>query len=65
MSEPNSLQTACQQRVVEVARNSKVICCPTPDQALWNAHPRVYLPIAEQGGSVVCPYCGTEYRYAS
>ncbi|MGB0133780.1 zinc-finger domain-containing protein, partial [Dokdonella sp.] len=28
---------------------------------LWNSHPKVFLPIEEQGGSAKCPYCGAEY----
>jgi len=28
--------------------------------SLWNAHPRVYLPI-EDTGFAKCPYCGAEY----
>lgn len=28
--------------------------------ALWNSHPRVYLPI-EKTGRAKCPYCGAEY----
>jgi uncharacterized Zn-finger protein len=27
---------------------------------LWNAHPRVFLPI-EQRCEALCPYCGTRY----
>ena len=34
--------------------------CPRPDMALWNAHPRVYLPL-EETGHAICPYCSTEY----
>ncbi|HHM06108.1 MAG TPA: zinc-finger domain-containing protein [Gammaproteobacteria bacterium] len=29
--------------------------------SLWNSHPRVFLPIEENGGKVQCPYCGAEY----
>jgi len=34
--------------------------CPMPTQSLWDAHPRVYLPI-EKTGQAKCPYCGAEY----
>lgn len=37
------------------------LSCPTPSMSLWNAHPRVYLPI-ESTGQAKCPYCGAEYR---
>ncbi|MDF2529199.1 MAG: hypothetical protein K0Q57_79 [Gammaproteobacteria bacterium] len=36
------------------------LSCPTPEMTLWNAHPRVFLPI-ERTGSAVCPYCSTKY----
>lgn len=36
------------------------LCCPMPEDELWNAHPRVYLPI-EKTGEEVCPYCGQRY----
>jgi len=31
--------------------------------ALWNSHPKVYLPI-EASGSAKCPYCGAQYVLA-
>lgn len=34
------------------------LSCPMDDMALWNAHPKVYLPI-EKTGKEVCPYCGS------
>lgn len=36
------------------------LSCPMPEMALWNSHPRVYLPI-EATGHAKCPYCGAEY----
>jgi uncharacterized Zn-finger protein len=30
---------------------------------LWNAHPRVYLPI-QKTGEALCPYCGTKFTLA-
>ncbi|MBT8071940.1 MAG: zinc-finger domain-containing protein [Gammaproteobacteria bacterium] len=45
---------------VEVSRADLPLSCPQPNQKLWNAHPRVYLPI-EESGECSCPYCGTHY----
>jgi uncharacterized Zn-finger protein len=28
--------------------------------ALWNSHPRVYLPVEEER-SCKCPYCGAQF----
>lgn len=36
------------------------LSCPTADMELWNAHPKVYLPI-EKTGAEVCPYCGNQF----
>jgi uncharacterized Zn-finger protein len=33
-----------------------------PGASLWNAHPRVNIPV-NHGGEARCPYCGTLYRF--
>lgn len=53
-------QQGCTKRHYEVSRLDLPLCCPQPNMRLWDAHPRVYLPIEEQG-QVVCPYCEAEY----
>jgi len=47
--------------VITVTRKDLPLSCPRPEDALWNLHPRVYLPIAE-AKEATCPYCGTRYR---
>ena len=49
------------QRVCEITRADLPVSCPLPGEELWNAHPKVYLPIVEEGGQSVCPYCGARY----
>jgi uncharacterized Zn-finger protein len=44
----------------EVSPQSLPLSCPLPKNRLWDAHPRVYLPITKMD-HVTCPYCGTEY----
>jgi len=44
----------------EVTRADLPLACPMPEMALWNSHPRVYLPI-EKTGYAKCPYCGADY----
>lgn len=51
---------ACTQRLYEVTSADLPLSCPMTDMYVWNAHPRVYLPI-EATGRVICPYCATEY----
>lgn len=43
-----------------VSRADLPLHCPLPGTALWNSHPRVFLPI-EETGAAVCPYCGSRY----
>ncbi len=47
--------------VAGVRRAELPLHCPRPGDSLWDAHPRVYLPI-EATGTAQCPYCGAEYR---
>ena len=55
-----SNQTANTQRQIEVTAADLPLHCPMPSMLLWNAHPRVFLPI-EDTGEALCPYCGTRY----
>ena len=48
------------QQVIKVTRKDLPLSCPRPQDALWNMHPRVYLPI-ETKVEAVCPYCGARY----
>lgn len=50
-------------REIEVTAADLPLHCPMPSMVLWNAHPRVFLPI-ETSGEALCPYCGTRYRLA-
>ena len=53
--------TASAERMVEVTQDDLPLHCPMDGQALWDSHPRVYLPI-EDTGEATCPYCGIRYR---
>lgn len=49
--------------VIEITQNDLPLSCPTPETALWSAHPRVFIPIEDaKGHHAKCPYCGTEFR---
>ncbi|MEO1766065.1 zinc-finger domain-containing protein [Thiobacter aerophilum] len=58
---PTAEQDLATRRYVEVTADDLPLACPTDAVALWNAHPRVFLPI-EDSGEARCPYCGTLYR---
>jgi uncharacterized Zn-finger protein len=44
----------------DITRADLPLHCPLPGSSVWNSHPRVYLPVEEQGRAT-CPYCGAEY----
>jgi len=47
---------------IEVTEHMLPLSCPLPSEELWNKHPRVFLPV-EQEGHVQCPYCGNKFMY--
>jgi uncharacterized Zn-finger protein len=48
-----------------VHRADLPLSCPTPEMALWNSHPRVYLPIEDEPNcEAKCPYCGAVFVLA-
>jgi uncharacterized Zn-finger protein len=49
------------QQRYDVHRAQLPLSCPLPSMALWNSHPRVYLPIEQDGGESQCPYCGAHF----
>lgn len=51
---------SCQNQAVEV-ESLDGICCPPLDSTLWQAHPRIYLPVKSGVTAVRCYYCGTQY----
>lgn len=50
----------CSKRTYEVTSRDLPLSCPMENMRLWDAHPRVYLPI-EATGRAICPYCSAEY----
>jgi uncharacterized Zn-finger protein len=53
-------ETASAKKNYVVHPNELPLSCPTNSMVLWNAHPKVYLPI-EKTGVEVCPYCGSRF----
>ncbi len=53
-------QAACAAQTYQITSQSLPLSCPTAQMPLWNAHPRVFLPI-EATGTAVCPYCGAQF----
>ena len=57
MLKPNKEPASTKKNYV-VHRSELPLSCPTDAMELWNAHPKVYLPI-EKTGTCICPYCST------
>jgi len=51
---------ACTKLHYDITYDDLPLSCPPGNTRVWDAHPRVYLPI-EELGKVTCPYCGAEY----
>ncbi len=51
---------ACTKRVYEITSKDLPLSCPPRHDRVWDAHPRVYLPIEDTKESL-CPYCGALY----
>lgn len=49
------------QAAIIVKPDQLPLHCPRPGQTLWDQHPRVFIPLSENG-SARCPYCGTIYH---
>lgn len=47
---------------VEVKLSDLPVHCPMEGSSLWNSHPRVYIPVQENGGEARCPYCGAMFK---
>lgn len=56
----NNQKMPCSETSVVVHASDLPLSCPNKEVSLWNAHPKVYLPI-EHSGKETCPYCGTHY----
>jgi uncharacterized Zn-finger protein len=55
-----SHKQACTKRIYHINHADLPLSCPPRDKRVWDAHPRVYLPV-EATGKVTCPYCDAEY----
>lgn len=56
-------QPACEKRIYELTMadiESTPLSCPMEDMPVWNAHPKVFLPIMKTG-KATCPYCDAEF----
>ena len=50
------------KKAIEVKSGDLPIHCPLEGSSQWNSHPKVYIPVAENGGTAICPYCSAIYK---
>lgn len=53
-------QIASVVKTYVVTHKNLPLSCPMPEMRLWDAHPKVFLPI-EAAGQAICPYCNARY----
>ncbi len=47
----------------QISRDDLPLSCPMPNMEAWSSHPRVFLPLDEEG-KAHCPYCGSHFNLA-
>jgi len=57
----SKLKTPNAENRYDVTQADLPLRCPLPDSSLWNSHPRVFVPLNDEGEGK-CPYCGAEYH---
>ena len=58
---PQDFKTPNTTKVIKVSQKDLPVHCPRDGESLWNSHPRVYIPVEENGGQATCIYCGAVY----
>ena len=43
-----------------ISKQDLPVSCPLPSASQWNAHPRVFLTLDDEG-KATCPHCSTVY----
>lgn len=61
-AQQSSFATPNAKTAIEVKPGDLPIHCPLPGTSLWNSHPRVYIPVEENGGEAKCPYCSAIFK---
>jgi uncharacterized Zn-finger protein len=54
------IEAASSKKPYRIKKSDLPLSCPTKDMEVWNAHPKVYLPI-ESTGEATCPYCSSHF----
>ncbi len=55
-----SQERASTERHYVITEADLPLSCPLPSMRLWDAHPRIYIPLENGKGS--CYYCGASFE---
>ena len=61
-ADQKAYNTPNSKTAIEVKQGDLPIHCPVPGSSLWNSHPRVYIPVEENGEEARCPCCGAIFK---
>ena len=56
----NSTDNKTSPQIHYISKQDLPVSCPLPSASHWNAHPRVFLTL-DDDGKATCPYCSTVY----
>ena len=59
---PQDFKTPNSVKAIQVRQSDLPVHCPRDGESLWNSHPRVYIPVEENGGQARCIDCGALYQ---
>lgn len=54
------LKPANTEEYYQISEADLPLSCPQPNMQIWDSHPRVFLPL-DDNGQAECPYCGAHY----
>ena len=57
---PAAQKQANAENTYHVTHADLPVHCPMDGMTLWNSHPKVYLPV-EDNGEAICPYCSAKF----
>ena len=55
------LVSANSEESYQISADDLPLSWPMPNMKTWNSHPRVFLPL-DENGHASCPYCGSKFN---
>ena len=61
MAQQDTQTDSLSAKRVKVRKNDLPLTCPKNGESTLDTHPRVVIPLKNQGDEASCPYCRTRY----